>query len=450
MQFLKPTLPVQWHEGMLLSPQHFQQEAESLRSAFAFHQALATPYGWGFETLQIDESLLPAGRVRLLTARLVFPDGTAVWYDAQTDEELTLDLMAADADFEAGPVDLFLRLAIQPQLNTPQRLGRYRPVVQAPIEDSVSEALPIDIPRLGMALSLSLGAPPSGAFTSIRLGRIISVAGVFRFDSTLPPLLRLHCAHALLDRIRSLLGSLRSKASFVARQVAGLAKPELLAERTLMQQRLSAMVVALPQAEAVAQSAQASAWQAYIALVQLNAQLSQLNSATVPHAPPIYDHDNPSISFDPLLESLEQLVLEISQDYREIRFSWAQNAFELELQRTWLDTRLVVGLHGESEQVMTDWMEVALVGEAGELDELMERRILGLRRLRVASADELGLRPLPKTVFFEIQPGALLNSESPRLVIRSSSRTGPLTPPRSIVLYVANQPSPKRSRGTAA
>ena len=148
MQFLKPTLPVQWHEGMLLSPQHFQQEAESLRSAFAFHQALATPYGWGFETLQIDESLLPAGRVRLLTARLVFPDGTAVWYDAQTDEELTLDLMAADAEFEAGPVDLFLRLAIQPQLNTPQRLGRYRPVVQAPIEDSVSEALPIDIPRL--------------------------------------------------------------------------------------------------------------------------------------------------------------------------------------------------------------------------------------------------------------------------------------------------------------
>ena len=114
MQFLKPTLPVQWHEGMLLSPQHFQQEAESLRSAFAFHQALATPYGWGFETLQIDESLLPAGRVRLLTARLVFPDGTAVWYDAQTDEELTLDLMAADAEFEAGPVDLFLRLPISP------------------------------------------------------------------------------------------------------------------------------------------------------------------------------------------------------------------------------------------------------------------------------------------------------------------------------------------------
>ncbi|MGA0992995.1 MAG: type VI secretion system baseplate subunit TssK, partial [Burkholderiaceae bacterium] len=70
MQILKPTLPVQWHEGMLLSPQHFQQEAESLRSTFAFHQALAMPYGWGFETLQIDESLLPAGRVRLLTARL--------------------------------------------------------------------------------------------------------------------------------------------------------------------------------------------------------------------------------------------------------------------------------------------------------------------------------------------------------------------------------------------
>ena len=154
MQFLKPTLPVQWHEGMLLSPQHFQQEAESLRSGSAFHQALSTPCGWGFETLQIDESLLPAGRVRLLTARLVFPDGTAVWYDARTDEELTLDLMAESAEFEAGPVDLFLRLPISPQLNTPQRLGRYRPVVQAPIEDSVSEALPIDIQRLGMALSL--------------------------------------------------------------------------------------------------------------------------------------------------------------------------------------------------------------------------------------------------------------------------------------------------------
>jgi type VI secretion system protein ImpJ len=450
MQILKPTLPVQWHEGMLLSPQHFQQEAESLRGTFAFHQALAMPYGWGFETLQIDESLLPAGRVRLLTARLIFPDGTAVCYDAQTDDELTLDLKAEDAAFDTGPVDLFLRLPIQPQLNTPQRLGRYRPVVQAPIEDSVSEALPIDIPRLGLALSLSLGAPPSGAFTAIRMGRLISVAGVFRLDSTLPPLLRLHCAQGLIDRIRSLLGGLRSKASFVARQVAGLEKPELLAERTLMQQRLTAMVVGLPMAEAVAQSPQATAWQAYMALVQLHAQLSQLNPATVPSVPPAYDHNNPSLSFNPLLESLEQLVLEISQDYREIRFSWSQNGFELELQPSWLNSRLVVGLHGESEQAMTDWMELALIGESGELDELMERRILGLRRLRVASAEELGLRPLPKTVFFEIQPGSLLNSESPQLVIRSSSRTGPLSPPRSVVLYVANQVRPRGPQETKA
>lgn len=73
-----------WNEGALLSPQQFQQQAawESFRAAGV--SALACPFPWGVERIELDESLLTSSLIRISHLRLWLKDGTL--YDSQTSD----------------------------------------------------------------------------------------------------------------------------------------------------------------------------------------------------------------------------------------------------------------------------------------------------------------------------------------------------------------------------
>ncbi|MBY4832260.1 type VI secretion system baseplate subunit TssK [Burkholderia dolosa] len=67
-----------WHEGLILTQQHFQQQDRW--AGFAMQQlagaALAEP--WGALGVEIDEEALATGRLKLTRLKLRFPDGTPV------------------------------------------------------------------------------------------------------------------------------------------------------------------------------------------------------------------------------------------------------------------------------------------------------------------------------------------------------------------------------------
>ena len=67
-----------WHEGLILTPQHFQQQDRWL--AFAMQQfataALAQP--WGTLAVEVDEEFLITGHLKLTRLKLRFPDGTPI------------------------------------------------------------------------------------------------------------------------------------------------------------------------------------------------------------------------------------------------------------------------------------------------------------------------------------------------------------------------------------
>jgi type VI secretion system protein ImpJ len=67
-----------WHEGLILTQQHFQQQERW--AGFAMQQfasaALAEP--WGTLRVEVDEEALATGRLKLTRLKLRFPDGTPV------------------------------------------------------------------------------------------------------------------------------------------------------------------------------------------------------------------------------------------------------------------------------------------------------------------------------------------------------------------------------------
>jgi type VI secretion system protein ImpJ len=67
---------VVWSEGMFLNPQHFQQQDRYIERYIDSKCAAYGAYGWGVHEFDVDQQLLKLGKVSLLRARGLLPDGT--------------------------------------------------------------------------------------------------------------------------------------------------------------------------------------------------------------------------------------------------------------------------------------------------------------------------------------------------------------------------------------
>ena len=91
-----PLPHIQWHEGMLLSPQHFQQESARVDTLVAWQSLSANALAWGVKHFDIDESLLANGLLRVNSLEAVFPDGTPFVFNAENGDGQQLVLQLAD------------------------------------------------------------------------------------------------------------------------------------------------------------------------------------------------------------------------------------------------------------------------------------------------------------------------------------------------------------------
>ncbi|MFK5914341.1 MAG: type VI secretion system baseplate subunit TssK [Woeseiaceae bacterium] len=67
---------VVWSEGMFLNPQHFQQQERYFERYVEGKCSAFGAYGWGLHDFEVDQELLKLGKISLLSAKGVFPDGT--------------------------------------------------------------------------------------------------------------------------------------------------------------------------------------------------------------------------------------------------------------------------------------------------------------------------------------------------------------------------------------
>ena len=66
---------VVWSQGMFLQPHHFQQQTRYIDHLVETRIRAAEPHAWGFSELVLDEGGLALGRIGLLRASGVLPDG---------------------------------------------------------------------------------------------------------------------------------------------------------------------------------------------------------------------------------------------------------------------------------------------------------------------------------------------------------------------------------------
>ncbi len=435
-----PPLPIQWHEGMLLSPQHFQQQDQRWDALLEYQSSFLSPYPWGVLDLAFDEGALQDGILRVLRLAGIFPDGLAFSYSASESPELAVPLAPYLERLTAQPLPVHVAICgMHPgQSQLSGELARFDSVeVPGSIDVNTGES-EISIPRLRPKLQLLLIDEPPAKYVSFPLARITYQNGQFTFADYVAPCLRVGQGSRLGDLCADVARRLREKAVYLAEQLrapSAAERPPQMLERRLMVHSLSA---ALPPLEVLLESRRAHPFTLYLALCQVLGTVAILGNQPVPPTLKTYDHNHPLKAF---LE-VRRIILNAAEEgvhetFSAFPFQLEGDIFRLLCDPSWVGRSIILGVRarpGISEKESVDWMESALIGAQSRIPDLRTRRVRGAVRQRIESAGDLVPGRDVTLWSLNAEPGIVLPSEL--LEVRNLSDASQRFRPVEIVAYL--------------
>jgi type VI secretion system protein ImpJ len=435
---------IQWHEGMLLTPEHFHQMG--LRQEMLLAYGLANiPYQWGLRQFQWDSNRLAAGTLEVTALEALMPDGLVVVLDDLG--SLKLDLKPFAEEMKSAPVPVCLVVPARKRIASQGDLDRYTSQPATPPgEESANGNM---IPRLRPRMSLLAGSIPP-KYVGFPLLRVSYQNEVFTASPD-HPLLMVEVHSRLGALCSSIAQKIREKAMYLSDRARS---PEANGEAELETKRLiHSLVAGLPAFEALLYTGLSHPYSLYLALCGLAGNLAGVGLSQVPPVFPPYDHNNPYLSFEELRGYIFQVIAEgISDTWSTFRFQREGDTFVLPSGLGWADqipwgkllrrSPLVLALRGASgstEKDVLDWGNNCVIGSQTAVRSLVSRRILGTSRRHVEALEDL--IPGKGTLLFELalDPEFIRRDEDLQVFDRRVTAVAPA----DILLFVRKQTDSK-------
>lgn len=306
-----------WSQGMFLMPQHFQQEARHVDYLVDMRARAAGSHSWGFFELALDEGMLAVGRLGLLRAAGVLPDGTPFslpQHDAQPGS------LEVPHDMKGELVVLALALAregvtqVRFDNEDAQRVSRWRAGSEELRDqtNAADEAEPVQTADLDLRLMRAKDVTDGHALLGVARvverradGQVVLDRGYIapqtRLDATQQLSSIATLLHGLAQQLARTLAAGMGQASHGVSEMADF----------LMLQALNR---AEPLLRQHAQAPSASPAELHRTLLQLAGDLSTLAAdARVPAAYPLYCHTDLQATFEPLVADLRRMFSAVPQ-----------------------------------------------------------------------------------------------------------------------------------------
>lgn len=439
---------IQWHEGMLLAPQHFQQAAVRQDALLEYHTRTIAPFHWGVRHLEIDRNLLVDGTFRVEKLEAVLPDGLIVSHGPGDDTELEVALDSQKSEQLISTVFLALakRSGSPPVRGRRQRtaeLARYRSVEGNLVSDENTGDGALRIPRLLPRIRLILSEELPQKYVGFPLAKVIYANETFALTDYVPPTLQVTVASPLGQICNSVARRLREKATSLSEQARSpsiaVRAPQLQSQKNL----IHSLVAALPSLEAVLRTEVSHPYALYVALCSVVGHVAAVGKGLVPPALDPYSHADPRSSFEQAASFIDQCLSEgIVESFAAYPFRWEEGAFLLDFDPAWMKRALVLGVRhreGFSEKSAIEWIDGCLIGSTSKIPSMEERRILGAERKKTEADSDLV--PSRGVILYALTADPAFIAPGDTLEIRNRSDEGGRgTRPIEMVLWVRNEP----------
>lgn len=373
---------VQWYEGMLLCPQHFQHLSASLTTDMAYVTNNILMFAYGVDQLKIDTSALANGVIRILKMSGIFQDGMFFDFDAMKDSSLERDIKK---DLDSTSEVIKIHLAVSKYVYGENLIAgnnqRYYTDVQKNSRDTNTGANPKDICILKPKLQILLEDEIDARFIHFPLLHVKKTEnnGIDIVDY-IPPSVIFYTHSKVIELLRTLVTTLRNKISFFADRV-GNSSFVLGAE---IQSGLKSLISATLPLEALLKLDFVSPFLCYQYLLKTAAELAAINvEQTIPSLPK-YEHENILSVFSKLVAFCEKSITYIKQPFVTIPFEKEDRRFKLKIEKNWLmEDVFFVSIKrkfSQSDNDLLKWIDGVQIASESNIEIVRERRILGAER----------------------------------------------------------------------
>jgi len=435
---------IQWHEGMLLSPQHFQQMAVRQEELLHYHLMTITPFYWGVHRFRIDSNLLIDGTLRVLELEAVMPDGLIVSHPHQDGHDLAIDMKPYTEEMKQNPLTVHLVVPARRSgiASTKGELARYDSVEGQPVVDENTGESELSIPRLKPRLGLLIADAPPQKYVSFPLLKVAYRNETYTLTDYIPPTFTAAQNSSIWDICSSIAHRLREKAVFLSERVrspSSAMRGTLLIETKSM---IQSLVSDLPHFEALLNTGLSHPFTLYLSLCSLAGKVASLGSGLIPPVLEPYNHNNVRASFEQAREFIFRVIDEgILETHTPVPFEFENGVFSLMVEESWLTKTLTIGVRaraGMGEHDVLSWIEESLIGSSSKVESMKNKRILGAARTRIEGDKEL--LPARGTVLFAVKAERqFIEPDEVLQIFNVSDPTGKRSP-AEIVLYVKNAP----------
>ena len=443
--------PICWHEGMLLSPHHFQQNHQYWEGQLSrILSTLASDY-WGVGELVLDQADLLDGMVNIHRLFAILPDGLVVDYRSTDDDVLQADI----ADVDSTPTTVYLTVPIQVDGSASERseIQRYFSRDDKPRKDENTGDNEIIMPRLVPKLSLQVTDRVGDRYISLPLFQVVKPEGgsLEIAPDYCPPLLSISAdkfrlgneevsaAKPIQQQAQALAFSIRHKAM----QLAGIAEDGEDLGRNISQRHhryIRSMVQELPALELIADSNNSLPRDLYERLIRMAGSISEMAKSIIPPRFSAYSHIDNYPNFKQVITYIKQHVDSVNLSYSTISFDVEREGmYTLHIDKEWAEKDLVVELKtpaNMSSDDISQWFKTCRIASIQLHKDLSKRRLLGAKAELITSEGTSGISAAPGNVLFKIKADKNLIHTDKKLLIVSTSNKVKEYVPQSILLHM--------------
>ncbi|MEB5775912.1 type VI secretion system baseplate subunit TssK [Aeromonas caviae] len=376
-----------WREGLFIKPQHFQQQQR--HSDYALHARLSalSDYFYGLQSLAINEDYLGFGRIALVGATGILPDGTV--FNIPNDDMLPTPLEVTDASVANQKVYLALPLSVS-GVNEVGQGGQVATRLQAhrhDVRDLHSEGGDVVSLEVGrVSLRLMLEREDRSAYASLAIARILDKrpdGGLVLDPNFMPCSISVSAIPTLKRFLGESAGLVAERARSLSQRIAAPGQQGVADVAEFMMLQL--LNRAQPQLSHLARLGTLHPERLHEALVQLCGELMTFtDESRLPPEFPAYRHDDQQVSFEPVMLSLRQALSTVLSP-RAVSIQLRKHQYgimvamvnESELMQS-ADFVLAVRARMPQEQLRKQLLQQTKVASSDKIRELISLQLPGI------------------------------------------------------------------------
>jgi type VI secretion system protein ImpJ len=470
MSSIAPTIsPIRWYEGMMLSPQHFQQNNLYLEQILHHQLRRVSGDPFGVLSLEIDQSLIDVGVVKIRELHGVMPDGTVVDYRDKV-EEGTINTTGQNTSLEFDLSELKnikpeqkvrLYLALAKQNTNGKNDTRYDEVKSESVEDFFAEQSKVELVRLKARLQLLSKDKLSGNYTYFPIVEVEkSKLGVgFRWTDYAPPCIHVSTRSKGTGQMKTLWQELEKKAAEIRQKTKeqyeyffrNTEKDNLITFSKRIE--LTQITQYLPKLTVMLNSHKCHPFDIYLTCLDMAGSMSMSLNNGLTHDYQKYDHENLNHTFQGILNLMDAVSDKLNVNLDVSNFELADKGwFSLSIanmQETSIYLVFKVRL-GINKEEAARWVDKALIYTFDKQQSLFTARLSGATRKRVKSFSELNLLEGEDELFYEIDLKSdyiQITEEQGLLTIQTADENLDSLKPTAITLFQKKPKEDNNSQG---